>query len=400
MSNFFIGRQPILDVNKNAFAYSINFNINPFQYVEDDAENALNIMGIEKNIGFSSISGDRISFIYLPSEVLSRVNFSQFQNIEKLVIEISTQTISNLDSLKKLKDIKEMGASICLNNYQNESVSNQAIEICDFIKIDYTYFDTQQLEQIVDQFNKRNIKCIAKNVTNIDIFNILKSIGFYFFEGYFFIEPVYINNKKSSSEKHFIFELLLKINNPNISFNELSLEVSKDPLLCHKLLYAINKPEQGIPVQITSIEQALRYMGIKRLITWVNTILITDFHDLPTEQILTALIRARFCEQVSFMFNLADRKEQLYMMGLFSNLDAFFNMPLDQVLLDLPINDNIRNALLHNSGEFKDIIALVKCFESQPSAFEIVHKSFNPHLNNIYLHACCWAQKMLEPLAA
>lgn len=400
MSNFFIGRQPILDVNKNAFAYSINFNINPFQYVEDDTENALDIMGIEKNIGFSSISGDRISFIYLPSEVLSRVNFSQFQNIEKLVIEISTQTISNLDSLKKLKDIKEMGASICLKNYQNASVFNEAIEICDFIKIDYTYFDTQQLEQIVDQFNKRNIKCIAKNVTNLDIFNILKSIGFYFFEGYFFIEPVYINNKKSSSEKHFIFELLLKINNPNISFNELSLEVSKDPLLCHKLLYAINKPEQGIPVQITSIEQALRYMGIKRLITWVNTILITDFHDLPKEQILTALIRARFCEQVSFMFNLADRKEQLYMMGLFSNLDAFFNMPLDQVLLDLPISDNIRNALLHNSGEFKDIIALVKCFESQPSSFEIVHKSFNPHLNNIYLHACCWAQKMLEPLAA
>lgn len=398
MSNFFIGRQPILDAKKSAFAYSINFNINPFQYVEDDTKNAEDITCIENNIGFSAISGNKISFIDLPSEVLSKIDFSKFKGMDKIAIDINSQVLTNINSLKKLKEIKEMGALISLNNYQNEFYFNKALYICDFIKIDYTNFDTIQLESIANNLIERNIKCIGKGVNNEDIFNILKSIGFYYFEGYFFTEPVYINGKQSTTEKRFVFELLAKFNKPNVRFDDLSLEISKDPILCHKLLSAINNSGQGIPIQITSIEQALRYMGIKRLTTWINTVLITEFRNLPKEQILTALIRARFCEQASFMFNLAEKKDQLYMMGLFSNLDAFFNLPLDQVLFNLPLCDSIRNALLHGQGEFKDVFYLLKSFESKHPPIDLIHKNSIPQMNNIYLHACSWAQKMLASL--
>ena len=47
------------------------------------------------------------------------------------------------------------------------------------------------------------------------------------------------------------------------------------------------------------------------------------------------------------------------MMGLFSHLDALLGVPLDEALAELPIGDDVKQALLEGTGELGDVLSMV-----------------------------------------
>ena len=57
--------------------------------------------------------------------------------------------------------------------------------------------------------------------------------------------------------------------------------------------------------------------------------------DRPRALIACSVIRGRFCELIGVKAGLAGRSSELFMMGLFSLLDAILNQPLNVILADL-----------------------------------------------------------------
>ncbi|HEU0142490.1 MAG TPA: hypothetical protein VFQ79_22400, partial [Bryobacteraceae bacterium] len=64
------------------------------------------------------------------------------------------------------------------------------------------------------------------------------------------------------------------------------------------------------------------------------------------ELMITALIRGRLCELLAPSAGMESRKSELFLMGLFSLLDAILEQPMKTLLEEIPLAADVRSALL------------------------------------------------------
>jgi EAL and modified HD-GYP domain-containing signal transduction protein len=83
----------------------------------------------------------------------------------------------------------------------------------------------------------------------------------------------------------------------------------------------------------------------------------------PLELIKSSIIRARFCEFLGGASNRSHDPPELFTMGLFSMIDAILDMSMEDVLKDLPLSGDIKNALLGNESPIKEYLDLVLAYE-------------------------------------
>jgi EAL and modified HD-GYP domain-containing signal transduction protein len=75
-----------------------------------------------------------------------------------------------------------------------------------------------------------------------------------------------------------------------------------------------------------------------------------------------AVSRACFCQSLSAV--LFPNLEGAFLVGLFSYLPSFFDEELPILLKDLPLDENIKVALLEYKGNLGGILKIVEAYES------------------------------------
>ncbi len=296
MSEVFIGRQPILDRNMKVFAYELEFHqgLNPNQTTIEATEQLLE--KTESEIGFQSIVGSHAAVMQLPRELIAKAKLPSFDQNHNIVLEIPNDVNKDVEILKSLKALKLEGSAIALDNFIDDESSVKLASISDFVKIDNEAHSEVKMKSMLQDLHEKGVKVIAERVETEEMFNYLKRIGFDYFQGYFFTNPVVMNGQKLTGNKLTLLQLMSKINDPNTKFEELSGILSQDVALTHKLLVAVNNPATMIPIKVESVSDALKYMGLKRLKFWVNMMMLGDLEDAPKELLTTSLMRANFCE--------------------------------------------------------------------------------------------------------
>lgn len=266
MSAVYIGRQPILDRNMKLFAYELQFHqgLNPNQKTVEASAQLL--AKTESEIGLQSIVGGHVALINLPRDLMIQPNdFSSFEDKHNLVLEIPSHVDKDVDVLRKLKELKSQGASIALDNFIDDDSSLKLANISDFVKVDNEAMTEVKMKSVIEELHQKGKKVIAEKVETEEVYQYLKKLGFDYFQGYFFTNPVIINGQKLTGNKLTLLQVLAKINDPKTSFKELSAILSKDVALTHKLLVAVNNPAAMIPIEVETVSDALNYMGLKRL---------------------------------------------------------------------------------------------------------------------------------------
>jgi EAL and modified HD-GYP domain-containing signal transduction protein len=85
--------------------------------------------------------------------------------------------------------------------------------------------------------------------------------------------------------------------------------------------------------------------------------------DLPSEVIVSSTLRARLCERLARPAGLADRSSELFLVGMFSMLDAILQQPMDQILATLPLSDDVRHALAGGTNPLRAVLDAVTAYE-------------------------------------
>jgi EAL and modified HD-GYP domain-containing signal transduction protein len=85
--------------------------------------------------------------------------------------------------------------------------------------------------------------------------------------------------------------------------------------------------------------------------------------DKPQELLTVAVVRARFCELLAPHVMLERRRDDLFLMGLFSAIDAMLNVPMDKVVEEITFAPEIKSALLGEDCVFRHVLELVLGFE-------------------------------------
>jgi EAL and modified HD-GYP domain-containing signal transduction protein len=134
---------------------------------------------------------------------------------------------------------------------------------------------------------------------------------------------------------------------------------------------------------------------------WISMVSVAALGDEAADGLLKLpLLRAMFCELIGQKIGMIQETNELFLMGLLSVLDALLNVPMNEVLKEIPVDDEIKKALLGLPSRYRPIFEVVLDYESGTweqlanSARAVrLHENFLP---DIYLRSVQWVTEVLE----
>lgn len=205
---------------------------------------------------------------------------------------------------------------------------------------------------------------LAEKVETIDDYKQAMALGYSYFQGYFFCKPEIKFSRDIKVFKGSELRILDEINQDEPQFEKIANVIEKDVSLSYKMLKIVNSAALGIPNYIKSIRQALILIGFREVKKWVTLLLLRRTAiNKPLELVRNSLIRARFCELISELLKLKKRSSELFLLGLFSRVDALLDCPMDEVLKELPMSMDLKEALQNKENSLAPLLAILNAFE-------------------------------------
>jgi EAL and modified HD-GYP domain-containing signal transduction protein len=155
----------------------------------------------------------------------------------------------------------------------------------------------------------------------------------------------------------------------------------------------------GLRVPVKSIGTAVALVGPQKLRSWATLLTLSRLTHCPREVLVTANIRARMCETLGKADRLVDA-ESCFTVGLFSVLDVLAGRPMEEILAELPLSDDVKSALLNREGPFGPTLQKVLDYETNldtPSGGVETDADENPMMRN-YLDAVAWSDTIFKEL--
>ena len=156
--------------------------------------------------------------------------------------------------------------------------------------------------------------------------------------------------------------LLKAVARPELDPSELENAIKGEASLCYRLLRYLNSPLFGFPAEIRSVRHALAMLGEREVRRWIRlaaTLVVGQSRS--SDLLLSALVRARFCELVA---GSTQQGADLFLVGLLSLMDAILGLPMGLVLDGIGLDPVMRAVLLGHSGPLAPIYDLMLAQES------------------------------------
>jgi EAL and modified HD-GYP domain-containing signal transduction protein len=132
--------------------------------------------------------------------------------------------------------------------------------------------------------------------------------------------------------------------------------------MAFQLLRLVNSPLYAMRQVVKSIEGALLAVGDDAFRRIATMAIAREFNgDQPAELLSMAVMRARFCEVAGVQLGL-DVFGQ-YLLGLLSLLPAMLGQSMSEVVPSLPLNPEIRDALLETANRERVLLGWLEHYE-------------------------------------
>jgi c-di-GMP-related signal transduction protein len=397
----FVARQPIFDRKKSLFAYELLFRDGLSNFVPDidgDIATSSLLSSSFFTIGIERITGGRKAFINFTESLIIQEVPLLFPR-ETTVVEVLEDVRPLENVLLALKKMSENGYCLALDDFVFQNDLQPMIQLADVIKIDFRQTSIMEIRKLLDSAHLKNKKLLAEKVETNTEFNQASEMGFEYFQGYFFCKPEIIKGKEISSSNISLLRILAEVNKPDFCFDEIEKMVATDLSVSYKLLRYINSAFFKRRNEITSMKQAMVYLGENELRRFISLITLSKIgSDKPSELIRNSCIRARFCELLGSASGCAESPDALFTLGLFSNIDAILDQPMTEIMNRLPLSGKIISALVDNTGELAEYLELVKHYEkgewSRIPSMAAVLCLTEEVIPPFYLEACNWSNAL------
>ncbi len=126
-----------------------------------------------------------------------------------------------------------------------------------------------------------------------------RALGFDLFQGYVLSRPQVVPALALSPSRLRRIELLGLLVGPDIPLTQVVRLVTGDPALAIRLLAVANADPLGLPVEVSSVHEAVELLGVGRLRDWATLMLLSDLDEGNPEPLAAAATRARMCQNLA-----------------------------------------------------------------------------------------------------
>jgi EAL and modified HD-GYP domain-containing signal transduction protein len=394
-----VGRQPICDRKQQTFAYELLFRDSPLnRMVIGNAEQATADVIVRSfmDIGIERLVGSGKAFINVSRDFILGGYCRSLPN-ERVVLEILEDAVAESELLSEVNTLRRAGYPIALDDFTFTPAHLPLIPLADIIKVDIRQVDRATIQREAPALRQAVCSLLAEKVETLEEYEFCRQNGFDSFQGYFFCRPQVVSAATVPSNRLSLFRLLGELHKPEVSVRELERVVGEDVALCYRLLRYINSAYFSMPKAIESVGHAVRLVGVEDIRRLASLIMLSSISDKPKELIAVSLIRARMCELLATHCG-ARNKGASFTVGLFSALDAFLDLPMDQAIELLPICDEIRRALTHHEGSLGEILGVVLRYEQMNLDGSFHQKLGFDVIEHAYWDAVAWQRQLMQAI--
>ncbi|MDP2783051.1 MAG: EAL domain-containing protein [Sulfurimicrobium sp.] len=366
--DIFLAHQPILDVNQNIVAYELLFRSGDHgscSVADDMAASATVIINTFNHFGAEKVLGQRRGFINVNASLLMS-DMIELLPRDQVVLELLETVTPSAEVIQRCRQLKTMGFKLALDDFVYDPCFDPLCGLVDFIKLDLMAVDPAQLGGIANQMKRWPVQLLAEKVESVEQFRLCRDLGFSHFQGYYFARPTTLRGKKVDPSKLVLLRLLSQILGDSEN-KEIEQTFKQQPSLSFNLLRLVNSVAMGLRNPVSSLSQALVMLGRSQLQRWIQLLIYTvsDGSSQSSPLLQLAASRGRLIELLARTQQPgnSDYHDRAFMVGLLSLLDILLGMPMPEILDQLSINDEVKEALLDNSGSLGQLLILAERME-------------------------------------
>jgi len=287
---------------------------------------------------------------------------------EKVVLEIVDTMPVTPAVLARIGELAGHGFTFALKNVKPGSAQvQQLMATTAYLKLDLRTSAAGDLATLVPLLQKEQKKLIAEKVETRDEFKVGLDLGFDYFQGYYFAKPIILTGKKLSPSQLAVMELMTLITS-EADNGDIERAIKRDVSLALNLLRLVNTPAVGARQRIDSLSQAVTVLGRRQLQRWLQIMLYAEpskrGHSM-TPLLMLATTRGRLLELLATKLRpkQAHVADVAFTVGIMSLMDTLFGVPMDEILKQIHVNEEVSDALLQRAGFFGDLLRLAECIE-------------------------------------
>ena len=356
------------------------------------------------NIGLEQLTSGRSAYFNVTREMLLSRAYTLMPP-GSVVVELLENVEPDERIEGECEQLVEAGYSLALDDFVWSSSYRRLLELATIVKVDVLDQPPARLDEIAQQLAPYDVRLLAERVETAEVRAMCAGLGYELFQGYYFARPEIVNNRALVSDELAIIQAMSVMRDPQTSDGEAEAAFTSDIGLSYKLLRMVNSAARG-GRGIESIRHALQLAGRSELSKWLALVLVSSIaaRGAANRELLhLAVQRGRLCELLGRSSGASRDTGGLFLVGLFSLLDAISGIPMPTLLESISLATPLRQALMERTGPYAGPLTLAEAYErgawSQVRAGASSSGLDAADVGALYVQSLAWARERLLSLA-
>ncbi|MDE6260846.1 MAG: HDOD domain-containing protein [Oscillospiraceae bacterium] len=373
MSGKYIVRQPIRDHEGSTIGYEILYHGANQAFSSDSSTSSAEFAAANTIYNFLTDNSPKVlkgtlNFMTFTTMLLMKKTPRLFDKND-LVIQIDDAVIIHPLSMHLVRQYVNEGYRVAVNDFQFTPRYLSLLDDIHFIKINAKNASEITIRNTVEIAHSMNIKCIVTHVDDQQLYQRAMALGADGMEGSYVADKLTTRAHSSAYIQSNFFQLMVAVTKDEPNVEEIEQLIAADASLTYGLLKMVNSAYFALRHRATTITQAIMTLGLGQLKQWIYLLSASNADnelDSGSEEFLKrSFMRANFCsELMNYATDMPISKSEGYLMGMFSTLNYLIDAPLEEILAEVPVADEIKSALLRREGRCGKLYELVLSYEA------------------------------------
>ena len=396
-----MARQPIFDRSQKVVAYELLYRTEDAQgHALFSSSGASEATGEVILNAYTSISDSgelkRVpAFINLTRDILVNRRLPEVSK-KHIVLEILEDVLPDAEVIEAVRQLHAEGYRIALDDFVFSPEHIPLLELAHIVKVDVFDLTPEQVREQVQHLKKYKVTLLAEKIETHTQLEECIDLGFKLFQGHFLSKPKVVKGKKIQGSQVALMQLIQELQGSDTTPERLEELIMRDPALTYKLLRIVNSAGYHLVRQVESIAEAIVLLGLEQVRKWATLIAMSSSDNKPEELSRGLLIRGRMCEEIAQAEKLGNHGSY-FMAGMMSGLHALLDIERETMLQEVPLGDDIKNAVSLGQGAIGQVLRNVVNYEN--GDWDLLPMDLDgPLYDKAYRASLEWTQESMQSM--
>lgn len=291
---------------------------------------------------------------------------------QRVIFALPAASLENPHAVTRCKHLRNQGHRFALQVDHSAMLRKIPVAAFDYLRLDATWARQALSASDLIYTHDAGFSKIATRVDSHEMYDWLTAKSFDWSDSHFLTSPDPLSANEPDLTRLKILKLL-NIVRQDGDTREIEGIFREEPMLSYHLLRLVNSVAVGAKTKITNFSQAIAILGRRQLQRWLQMLIYANHladGSAPNPLMQLAAARGRQMELLSAALapapDVPELSDNAFMIGLFSLLEVLINLPMKDILSEMPMHDAVVDALLSRGqgGVLGQLLATITASEA------------------------------------